>query len=129
MPERRTRTRVKIQYRADVSTSGASLVDLETRDLSHKGVFILGEHSLEAGQPCRVTIYLSGEPEKTPAMHMEGKVVRSTADGTAIDFDNMDPDTYVHMRSLVLRNVPDPDEVEREFGTPAFPDLPAGEKQ
>jgi DNA-directed RNA polymerase subunit E'/Rpb7 len=72
-----------------------------------------------------VTIYLSGAPENTPTMSMEGKVVRVTKEGTAIDFVSMDPDTYLHMRNLVLHNVMDPDQVEKEFTTSAFQDLPA----
>lgn len=127
MPERRTRTRVKVQYRADVSTSNARLEDLETRDLSHKGVFIMGGQ-LPAGEPCQVTIHLCGSPEEDPAMHMEGTVVRSTTEGTAIDFQFMDPDTYLHMRNLVLRHAPDTEEVEKEFTTPAFGPAPGETK-
>ena len=128
MPERRTRTRVKVQYRADVSTSDVRLENVETRDLSHKGVFIVGGQVLAAGQPCQVTIHLCGAPEESPAMHMEGRVVRSTPDGTAIDFQYMDPDTYLHMRSLVLHHAPDTEEVEKEFTTPAFSATPGEAK-
>jgi hypothetical protein len=51
---------------------------------------------------------------------MEGKVARSTIEGTAIDFISMDPDTYMHLRKLVLLNSPNPDEAASEFAKPAF---------
>jgi hypothetical protein len=121
MPDRRRRTRVNIHARVDVQATGARLVDLESRDLSHKGVFVLGQHPLKSGQGCNVTVRL-GEEEDAPVLRMEGRIIRSTAEGTAIDFVSMDPDTYLHLRNLVLLNAEDPEEAEKEFGLPAFED-------
>ncbi len=122
MDDRRRRTRVNIKTTADVHTLGAKLVDLETRDLSHKGVFVLGEHPLKAGQGCTITIRLVSDQEDAPSLHMEGRIIRSTHQGTAIDFVSMDPETYLHLRHLVLLNAEDPEEAEREFASPAFED-------
>ena len=120
MDNRRRRTRVNFRTRADVQAVGARLVDLETRDLSLKGVFVLGEHPLEPGQGCVVTIRLMDEAEEAPELHMEGKVVRTTGEGTAIDFVSMDPETYLHLRNLVILNAEDPDAAEKELARPAF---------
>jgi hypothetical protein len=125
MDDRRRRTRVNFHTRADVQTTGARVLDLETRDLSHKGMFVLGEVPLKAGQTCIITLHLLGDEENAPVLRMEGKIVRSTAGGTAIDFVSMDPDTYLHLRNLVLLNAEDPDEAEKEFGLPAFDDKDA----
>jgi hypothetical protein len=125
MDDRRRRTRVNFHARADVQTVGARLLDLETRDLSHKGMFVLGQVPLKADQGCTITLHLVGDEENAPVLRMEGRVVRSTADGTAIDFVSMDPDTYLHLRNLVLLNAEDPDEAEKEFGQPAFEDQEA----
>jgi hypothetical protein len=125
MDDRRRRTRVNFHARADVQTVGARLLDLETRDLSHKGMFVLGQVPLKADQGCTITLHLVGDEENAPVLRMEGRVVRSTADGTAIDFVSMDPDTFLHLRNLVLLNAEDPDEAEKEFGQPAFEDQEA----
>lgn len=119
MTDRRRRTRVAFSTEVDVQATGALLRDLESRDLSHKGVFLLGSHPLEEGQACLVTIRLAGKPE-APVLRMEGRVARITPEGTAIDFVSMDPDTYLHLRNLVLLNADDPEKAEEEFGTPAF---------
>lgn len=125
MDDRRRRTRVNFRTRADVQTVGARVLDLETRDLSHKGMFVLGQVPLKAGQGCTITLHLMGDEENAPTLRMEGKIVRSTAEGTAIDFVSMDPDTYLHLRNLVLLNAEDPEEAEKEFGQPAFEDKDA----
>lgn len=125
MDDRRRRTRVNFHTRADIQTMGARVLDVETRDLSHKGMFVLGQAPLKAGQGCTITLHLVGDQENAPVLHMEGKIVRSTEQGTAIDFVSMDPETYLHLRNLVLLNAEDPEEAEKEFGQPAFDDKDA----
>lgn len=120
MDNRRTRTRVPFHTQVDIQTTGMKLKNLETRDLSHKGVFLLGDNPLQEGHVCTVSIHLAGDEATAPILHMEGKVARITKDGTAIDFVSMDPDTYMHLRNLVLLNADDPDRAEKEFAQPAF---------
>ncbi len=128
MPERRRRTRVPFVTHVDIETVGARLLELETRDLSHKGVFVKGSLPLKPGQGCTVTIHLPGDIERTPQLVLEGRVVRVTEEGAAIDFLSMDPDTFLHLRNIVLFNTTDPDKVQREFATPAFEDDTEAEK-
>ncbi len=117
---RRRRTRVNVNVRVDVQTTGAQLRDLRAHDLSHKGVFLKGDHPLKAGAGCMVTIHLPGEETDAPALRLEGKIIRSNPEGTAIDFVSMDPDTFLHLRNLVLFHSDDPEQTEKEFGSPAF---------
>jgi hypothetical protein len=120
MDNRRTRTRVTFNTQVDVKATGMMLRNLETKDLSHKGVFLLGDNPLQEGQGCTVSIHLAGDEKTAPVLHMEGKVARVTKNGTAIDFLSMDPDTYLHLRNLVLLNADDPEKAEMEFRQPAF---------
>jgi len=120
MPNRRRRTRVPFMALVDVKTTGALLRELKSRDLSHKGVFVLGKHPLREGQSCMVTLHLPGDADTAPLLRMEGQVARITPDGTAIDFVSMDPDTYLHLRKVVVLNAQDPDAAEEEFAEPAF---------
>jgi hypothetical protein len=65
-------------------------------------------------------VHLPLESDSAPVLHMEGKVVRPSKEGAAIDFVSMDPDTYMHLRNLILHNANDPDQAEQEFSRPAF---------
>jgi len=117
---RRRRTRVNFRTQVDIQATGARIMDAESRDLSHKGLSVLGDLPLKPGQVCTLAVHLAGEGEDAPVLRMEGRVVRATRDGAAIDFVSMDAETYRHLRKLVLLNAPDPDQAEREFATPAF---------
>ncbi|MCB2189385.1 MAG: PilZ domain-containing protein [Deltaproteobacteria bacterium] len=117
---RRRRTRINLRTKVDLSTMGAKLCDVQSRDLSHKGVYLEGNLPLSEGQSCYLTIHLFGEGVEVPDLHMEGKVIRVTPQGCAVDFVSMDPDTYMHLRNLVLFHAEDPESAEREFATPAF---------
>lgn len=117
---RRKRTRVKLGASVDVHATGARLLGLKSRDLSHKGVYVLGDLPLKPGQNCLVTVHLPLESDSAPVLQMEGKVVRPSKEGAAIDFVSMDPDTYMHLRNLILHNANDPDQAEQEFSQPAF---------
>ena len=117
---RRRRTRINIHTRVDVQTTGARLLDVETRDLSHKGLYLLGDLPLTQGQGCTLTVHLLGGPEDGPALRMEGHIMRVTPQGAAIDFVSMDAETYMHLRNLVILNAADPERAEAEFATPAF---------
>ena len=120
MADSRRRTRVHFAGLAEVQAGDKRLTDLKTRDLSHKGVFVLGDHPVEPGQECLVTVHLEGGSESGVDLHMQGSVKRTTDQGMAIDFISMEPDTYMHLRQLVLLNAGDPGKAESEFGTPVF---------
>ncbi len=117
---RRRRTRVNFRTQVDIQATGARIMDVESRDLSHKGLSVLGELPLKKGQVCTLVVHLAGEGDDAPVLRMEGRVVRVDREGAAIDFVSMDAETYRHLRNLVLLNAPDPDQAEREFATPAF---------
>lgn len=120
MSDRRRRTRIPFRARVDIQATGMRLMDMESRDLSHKGVYVLGDLPLKQGQSCMVTVHLVGQGDDVPTLQMEGRIVRSGANGTAIDFVSMDPDTFMHLRNIVLLNAQDPDTAEIEFTQPAF---------
>ncbi|MCA1988436.1 MAG: PilZ domain-containing protein [Desulfarculus sp.] len=117
---RRRRTRVNFRTQVDIQATGARIMDVESRDLSHKGLSVVGDLPLQLGQVCTLAVHLAGEGEDTPVLRMEGRVVRVDRQGAAIDFVSMDAETYRHLRRLVLLNAPDPDQAELEFATPAF---------
>ncbi len=125
MAEKRTRTRVEYRAQADIVIDGQKHSGLQTRDLSHRGVFLLGARQLPLGAQCAVTIHLFSQGQTPgPELSMQGTVVRSAQDGAAVEFNSMDADTYLHLRNLIILNAPDPDAVEEEFATVAFENPP-----
>lgn len=127
MSDKRVRTRIDFKTLADVRAAGADLQEVETRDLSHKGVFLVGDHPLEMGTECVVDIHLLPEEPDAPNLHMKGRVARKTPDGVAIDFTSMDADTFLHLRNLLMLNADDPEAIEKEFTTSAFGNEPDDE--
>ena len=117
---RRKGTRVHVEATVDVHATGARLLGLKSKDLSHKGVFVLGDLPLKSGQNCMITVHLMPTGDSGPHLQMEGRVVRVLQEGAAIDFVSMDPDTYIHLRNLIVHNAQDPDQAEKEFSLPAF---------
>jgi len=120
MAESRRRTRVNFDARAEVQVGRRRYENLKTRDLSHKGIFVLGPHPEKEGKNCRVTVHLEGGEEGVFELHLKGLIKRVTTEGMAIDFISMDPDTYLHLRKIVLLNADNPRRAEREFATPVF---------
>lgn len=110
MDEKRRRTRVNAGFETRVFTGGETYA-LGMRDVSLKGVRCAHEPGLAVGMDCVVELALSPEAR----IEIEGVVVRSDADGTAIDFGAMDEDSFSHLRRLVQYNAADPDEIDREL--------------
>lgn len=92
------------------------VIEGETHNLSLRGVYCLCADPLPGGTECRVVLTLSGGGEPVPLrVKADGRVVRTERAGMAIEFNEMDLESYQTLRQLVLYNADDPDRVEREF--------------
>lgn len=120
MDNRRRRTRVRFAGTVNLHALGMQIRDLALVDISAKGIMVGGEVPLEAGQECTVDIPLYSGSDEAPVLYMDGRVARITTGGAAIDFVAMDPETYLHLRNIVVLNAPDPEATEKEFASPAF---------
>ena len=110
MDEKRRRTRVNARFETRIFTGGETYT-LPMEDVSLKGVRCAHEPGLVVGMDCVVELALSEEAR----IEVEGVVVRSDADGTAVDFGAMDEDSFAHLRRLVQFNASDPDAIDREL--------------
>jgi hypothetical protein len=95
-------------------TGGPPKISGRGRDLSVKGVYVECPKSLPPSTPCEVTIVLSGTPEPMQ-VHVTGRVVYAEPGGMGIEFMEVDVDSFIHLRNLVLYNSVDTEQVEREF--------------
>jgi hypothetical protein len=116
--ERRGRTRVDYQGRAEVWLEGARLSEVVLRDISINGLFAETGQKVKLDQACEVAILLG--PSEDQTVRVEGRVSRLEPSGFAIEFKGIDPESYSHLRNIVLYNAREPDKVEAEFNRPGI---------
>jgi hypothetical protein len=107
-PDQRTKTRVKLETSANLQFNDRSLAgNTLSRDISLDGIFIRTSEPVPINVPCRVTITISGT-SSTLSMQIKGRTVRQDQTGVAVRFTELELDSYLHLRNIVLNNqVPD----------------------
>ncbi len=118
MPEQdmRKRSRIDIQLSVSVQQNDAQHV-LKTRNRSLKGLLADYQPEFVLNEPCDLDIHLSYSLETSIA----GTVVWSSPEkSAAVDFVQMDEESFYHLLNLISLYSPDPDQVERGLLTPAF---------
>ena len=93
--EKRRRSRVCAQFEAYAYLDGEK-IPLYTNNLSLKGALFGPEPRLAAGQECNLIFTLS----KDVNVRIKARVVRSDAEGTAVDFESMDETAFYHLHNM-----------------------------
>ncbi len=108
--ERRQSTRVAFTATATIRLKGTTYTDCATENLSTKGVFINGVSvsPQQEGERCDVELRLSGASSDL-VVRMQGRVVRSQPEGVAVQFEEIDLDSFYHLKNIVYYNSDDPD--------------------
>ena len=118
--DQRKRTRVHFTARVNLIAGGRELTNLKSRDLSLKGLFVETDQVLSMGTPVEVSLNLSGNTSSV-ILKMTGRVARVDTNGLGIDFEEVDLDSFFHLRNIVKYNAGDPSVVDDELATkPAF---------
>lgn len=78
--------------------------EAHSKDLSQKGVFVNTDKRPALDTACRVNVYLSGGIDDIK-LEIQGRIVRHTKNGFAVEFESMDLDTYTHLKTLILYNI------------------------
>lgn len=113
--ERRKRTRVPVTF--DVSVLiGAEKISVQALNISLTGILCTGDDRFQKDGPCHVIIILDSEIHIT----LQGKILRTGAQETAIAFSSMDEESFAHLKRLVQYNAVDADIIDGELLTPAF---------
>ncbi len=112
----RKRSRIDIQLSVSIQQNEVRQV-LKTRNMSLKGLLADDQPDFVLNEPCDLIIHLSSGLE----ISITGIVVWSSQErGTAVDFVQMDEESFYHLLNLIRLYSPDPDQVVRELLTPAF---------
>lgn len=96
-------TRVPINAKVEVKTSTISFQATKTIDLSMKGVSLIADQMLPVDTKCSVTILL-GNGDLGITIDVKGKVKRSVESGMAIEFTEIDLDSYEYLQNLLMHN-------------------------
>ncbi len=118
--EQRSRKRVRFQTSVTLEGGGKVLERLESRDISLKGLFVATGERLPADTLVAITLHLAGA-SSTLNLNIKGRVARIVPEGMAIDFVEIDLDSFYHLRNIISYNSGDPNDVDSELATkPAF---------
>ena len=113
--ERRKRTRVPLDFRVVVSIDNLE-IPVHSLNISLKGLLCSPDSRFQAKQMCHVTLNLSPEIRAV----IQGRVVRADAKGTAIDFVEMDAESFSHLKKIVEYHTANPEKIAKEMLLPAF---------
>ncbi len=87
----------------------------EVTDLSLRGMFVRLPLDIPLGQAVKAKILLSGSTSEL-SIQVDGIVVRHQGEnGIGIEFHEMDADSFVHLRNVVIYNSGDAAQVMDEF--------------
>lgn len=113
--DKRRRTRVSFQTLVTLIGPDQTLAGLATRDINLKGLFAVTPASWPEGSPVAIRLHLAGLEESSEP-RLAGRVARVGRDGLAVEFTELDPDGFTHLRKIVSYNSDDPDAIDREIG-------------
>ena len=113
--ERRKKTRVHFETQV-ILRSGTSEIssNVNSKDISVKGMFVRTDKKLPIGASCDIQILLTGTTNNL-FLNLKGRVVRHDDSGLGLDFDSIDVDSYMHLKNLLMYNAQDPDAIEKEI--------------
>jgi len=117
--EQRDRRRfLRVPFEATVTvknlSDGTILENLDSKDISMKGIYCLTDTPFKVDTPCVVELLLTGTSSEL-WIRIEGHVVRSEDSGMAIIFDNMDLDAFIHLKNILYYNSGDPERIDKEL--------------
>ncbi len=111
--ERRKNRRVPFQVMATAET-GKIKVNGMVDNLSMKGMFLTTKETLSGSNLLEISIILSGSSSLL-SIRLMGSVVRQTEVGIAIEFQEMDLDSFTHLRNVIELNTGDADAAYEEY--------------
>ena len=116
-PSKREFTRVPVHCHASIRNDAGPVPCEFISTLSMNGMFAKTTAPLTVGTECLITIALV---EHEIEIELLGTVVHCHPDGLAFQFIKIfGPESYEHLRNLVLYNADNTDAVENEFNTHA----------
>jgi len=105
-------TRNPVHVRATVRGADGREIPGHTEELSMNGLFVRCDEQLPEDSPCHVTLTLGDDEAR---IDVAARVANVTGSGMGLAFDEMDPESFAHLKRLVLYNAADLGRVEAEI--------------
>ena len=113
--EKRGFIRVPFNTEVQVRAQGFAIRSQEGINISMSGLRLFTRDAIPpADTPCHVTIQLGGS-DFPVIIEAQGKTVRSAEGSMAVKFTELDPDSYHHLRQVIINNTDDPERAEQEM--------------
>jgi hypothetical protein len=113
--EKRGFSRVPFNTEVEVRAQGRSIQSREGIDISMSGIRLSTREAVPPAEtPCQVRIALGGS-ENPVIIDAKGKLVRSQEGSMAVEFTELDLDSYHHLQLVIVNNADDPERAEQEF--------------
>lgn len=102
--ERRTTQRVQLHAVVNlIIDDQLYAAGTNLRDISLDGIKLNITKALPLNRICDLEITISG-PSSDLRLRTKGRILRQDANGTAVKFTELDIDTYMHLKNIVLHN-------------------------
>lgn len=117
--EKRRDLRVIFRATARLRFSGERVFEkCETSDISVGGVFVQGVSGVVSGENCEIEFRLIGRSSSL-VLEMAGEVVRVADGGVALQFIEVDQDSFCHLQNIVYFNYKEAGQLGASFGSVA----------
>ena len=98
--DKRNKTRVEFHTTAEIVYDGHTITG-PIGNLSMKGLFVQTTEKPAVKTPIDITIRLSGSSTNL-SIQIKGEVIRVEDDGIAMEFKEMELDSFIHLRNIVF---------------------------
>lgn len=105
----RGRIRASFDTEIVIKKDDKIIVSNHTRDISLNGIFVVTKDRLEVDTICDLTIALNSHVTSLN-LRLKAKIVRHSDDGMAVHFEEMELETYQHLKNIVLYNSENPED-------------------
>jgi hypothetical protein len=113
--ERREFIRIPFNTEVEIDVGGRVIRSNKGINISMSGIHLSTDDSAPSrGTICRVSITLHAL-ENRVTIEAGGKISRSVPGSLAIEFTELEVDSYHHLRRLILLNADEPEKAEQEF--------------
>ncbi|MCC6488732.1 MAG: PilZ domain-containing protein [Candidatus Hydrogenedentes bacterium] len=114
--DKRDFTRVHTHISAELTPQSGDAVSCRVEDVSISGVLLAAPGDIPRNAPCTVSLILEGT-DLAVKISAHGAISRESGGLIAVEFTDMDDESYMHLRNLVLSNASDTNRVEDELDT------------
>ncbi|MBN1840686.1 MAG: PilZ domain-containing protein [Deltaproteobacteria bacterium] len=111
--EKRAVTRIPLKTKALVRHGGTTITGT-IQNLSLTGIFLKSSEIVKTNGVVKVEILFTG-PSSQLSIILDGIVTRHDHKAMAIEFRNMDIDSFFHLRNLISYSTDDMDKVKAQF--------------